>query len=314
MPCANASPPLACESIPSDSRLSQLTDRQPPRHSVIYIRSKYDSSPPKAQGPAVYPSDFPESEITQSQLDELSASLSPQRVYRIPGMNDFLQDQTYWLQKLAGDLVVTSLTLDHHRSALPVTNKERFTFTLDTATLGCMIHRFDPREDTQAFAPIGKPAANAQVYVLDDGLKPVAENVLGEMYLAGDGLARGYHKRPTLTAEKFVNNPFTPARRMYRTGDLARGCRRESSNTPAARTMPLDIEHPKERLAFMLEDAAPPPLLTQRRLADRLPALDSKAGLHRRAFLARTAQGRKSGNTPLRQRGESPVLITIALL
>jgi len=90
------------------------------------------------------------------------------------------------------------------------------------ATAGCMIHRFNPGEDTHAFVPAGKPAANTQIYVLDDDLKPVAENVLGEMYLAGDCLARGYHNRPALTAEKFINNPFTPGQRMYRTGDLAR--------------------------------------------------------------------------------------------
>ena len=90
------------------------------------------------------------------------------------------------------------------------------------ATVGCMIHRFDRVQDTQAFVPVGKPAANTQIYVLDDDLKPVAENVLGEMYLAGDGLARGYLKHATLTAEKFVDNPFTPGQRMYRTGDLAR--------------------------------------------------------------------------------------------
>lgn len=90
------------------------------------------------------------------------------------------------------------------------------------ATVGCMIHRFDPAQDTQALVPAGRPAANAQIYVLDDDLKPVAENVLGEMYLAGDGLARGYFKRAALTAEKFIDNPFTPGQRMYRTGDLAR--------------------------------------------------------------------------------------------
>jgi len=85
-----------------------------------------------------------------------------------------------------------------------------------------MIHRFDPAQDTQAVVPVGKPAANAQIYVLDDDLQPVAENVLGEMYVAGDSLARGYLKRAALTAEKFIDNPFTPGQRMYRTGDLAR--------------------------------------------------------------------------------------------
>src|SRR5215217_8674000 len=54
--------------------------------------------------------------------------------FTIHRMNDLEQDQNYWLQKLAGNLVVTSLPLDHNRSARPVTNKERFTFTLDTET------------------------------------------------------------------------------------------------------------------------------------------------------------------------------------
>ena len=69
--------------------------------------------------------------------------------------------------------------------------------------------------------PIGKPISNTKVYVLN-GKQPSGIGVTGELCLSGDGLARGYLKRPELTAEKFVDNPFIPGERMYRTGDLAR--------------------------------------------------------------------------------------------
>jgi amino acid adenylation domain-containing protein len=103
---------------------------------------------------------------------------------------------------------------------------------------GCVINGYGPTENTTfsccqriqretevgTTVPIGKPIANTQAYVLNRQMQQVGVGILGELYLGGDGLARGYQQRAELTAEKFIPHPHSArgGERLYRTGDLVR--------------------------------------------------------------------------------------------
>ncbi|MFI2607351.1 amino acid adenylation domain-containing protein [Kitasatospora sp. NPDC018619] len=73
-----------------------------------------------------------------------------------------------------------------------------------------------------AYVPVGSPIANTRVYVLDERGEPVPVGVPGHIHIGGDGVSAGYWRRPELTAEHFLPDPFTPGGRLYRPGDLAR--------------------------------------------------------------------------------------------
>ncbi|MCY8701099.1 non-ribosomal peptide synthase/polyketide synthase [Bacillus spizizenii] len=108
------------------------------------------------------------------------------------------------------------------RAAPAITNVYGPTETCVDASLFNIEVSADAWTRSQVHIPIGKPLGNNRMYILDSQQRLQPVGVQGELYIAGDGVGRGYLNLPELTNKKFVNDPFVPSGRMYRTGDLAR--------------------------------------------------------------------------------------------
>lgn len=87
------------------------------------------------------------------------------------------------------------------------------------ATIGCMIYLYDKNKSESI--PIGKPIANTTIYILDQDMKPVPNNTLGEIYIGGDSVSKGYYKSSKETSKRFLQSPYKKNEILYKTGDRA---------------------------------------------------------------------------------------------
>lgn len=124
-----------------------------------------------------------------------------------------------------GEALPHTLATDLHSRGTALWNLYGPTETTIWSTRVCLNAAHANNNDKlESTAPIGRPIANTQIYVLDKALQPVPIGIPGELHIGGVGVARGYLNRPDLTAARFISNPFSAAAadRLYKTGDLVR--------------------------------------------------------------------------------------------
>ncbi|WP_438388898.1 amino acid adenylation domain-containing protein [Actinopolyspora saharensis] len=123
---------------------------------------------------------------------------------------------------LAGEALPPSLVAEHYeRSPQAVLFNE---YGPTETTIWASVRVCAPGDSDRVRVPIGRPVSGVRLYVLDEHLNPVPPGVVGELYIGGDGVARGYGKQPGMSATHFLPDPFSdrPGARVYRTGDRAR--------------------------------------------------------------------------------------------
>ncbi|MFV2013560.1 MULTISPECIES: non-ribosomal peptide synthetase [unclassified Micromonospora] len=156
------------------------------------------------------PGDFSLLKITPGHLDVLRGHLRPDMVHSVRtfvvGADEMRPETAAGWQRIA--------------PGARIINEYGPTETV----VGCSVYEMPAADRFTGPVPIGHPIANTTMYVLDERLRPVPIGVTGELYIGGEGVARGYLNRSGLTAQRFLPDPFarTPGARFYRTGDLAR--------------------------------------------------------------------------------------------
>lgn len=138
-------------------------------------------------------------------------------------VDERLEDLRGLRQLLAGGDVLSPSHVQRAVEALPNCKIINGYGPTENTTFTCC-HTIDREYTGESPVPLGRPIGNTTVYVLDEAMAPVPIGITGELFIGGDGLARGYWRQPELTAAKFVADPFTKrsGARLYKSGDLAR--------------------------------------------------------------------------------------------
>lgn len=172
---------------------------------------------------------FPERIPSTRRLGEVIASQHVSTLWLTSSLFNAIIDEAPHIlaslrQLLTGGEALSPMHVRRALESLPETRLINGYGPTESTTFTCCYTIPRSFEPSARSVPIGRPIGNTRVYLLDDRMQPVPVGVPGELYIGGDGLARGYRKRSELTAERFVPDPFgnDSTAKLYRTGDLAR--------------------------------------------------------------------------------------------